>query len=206
MSGFNNPGATAASGGGADWSPGFVVGNWYLVPAATQAAGTSGGFLNTICWQPFMLGADMTVSDLATRINTGTGGANIQLAIYAAHATTHKPTGNVIGATASIVVAAGGAFSAAIAGGSKVLTKGTLYYVGINTDNGAVRANFVAGTPLIGSGTNLVGSATLASVLNVAGSVNGAYTTSQTFGTWPDVTGASFVESSVGPSLALKAA
>lgn len=173
--------------------PGFVAGRWYC-PAVDVAIGAGVALTaNRIAFTPFILARSATISDLATRITTVASGGNIQLAIYAADATTKLPSGSALAATGNLSTTSLGAVSADITGSDVTLPPG-LYW-------GAVNADATAGATVIcaAPGTTiphlvaLIGSTTLGNVVTTApGSISRYY--AQTFGTWPDMTGQTTTE------------
>lgn len=170
--------------------PGFVSGNWYIpTPYATVSTGAAIP-ANNIKLLPFTVTKPITVSALAARLTTASSGGNFQLAIYANNPTTGRPTGTALCSTASISTTTTGALSAAV-GANTLLNPGT-YWMAINQDNAVAIYETLAGTVVLMGA--LIGSATLANVTSSGTAAAFGLSVSQTFGTWPDLTSASFTE------------
>ena len=129
----------------------------------------------------------MTISNLGLRVTILSAAGNVQAAIYANNPTTGRPTGNALVSTASMSTGATGSVSAT----ASVQLEAGLYWFATNCDNGtaAFSAPNVAST-FVGY---LIGSATQATDLTTSQSFWGL-SVSQTFGTWPSLTAASFSE------------
>lgn len=170
--------------------PAYIAGNYYLPPGVTVGAGTAPP-VNTIRCVPFQIFQPVTIQAIGTRITTLSASGNVQFAIYANNAATGRPTGTALGATGSLSTTLTGVFSAAPAGGNFTLQPGT-YWSAVNQDNStaAYRTN-ATGQSFT---TALIGTATEASITNASTSAALTISTAQTFGTWPDLTGASFTE------------
>jgi hypothetical protein len=173
--------------------PGYVSGNWFWpFPRGTRyAAGTaltaaSGRFLQ------FYIGRAVTISTLGVHITTLATSGNIQLAIYANDATTGRPTGSELAKTASISTTSTGVVNAAISGGNVTLQPGW-YWMGINADatagGTAICKTLDAGESHMSS---TVGSATQADISFGASNSTEYVTTSLTYGTWGDLTSATW--------------
>jgi len=164
--------------------PGYVSGRWYN-PLNTFMANGTALSASTIRLIPFMIRSQVTISDLGATVVAQTTG-NVQLAFYAANPSTMAPTGNALATTASLSVAALGTVSGAIVGGNVVLRPG-LYWMAINSDN-AVVVMRTYNAAIVNTGF-IVGSTTMSLVATQV-----AYSVAQTYGTWPDLTAASFTE------------
>lgn len=190
-----------------DVHPGYVAGRFYWANNGISiAAGLING-QNTIKLLPFMLEKPITVSDLATRVNTLAVAGNIQIAIYAADPITKMPTGNALGATGNISTTTISVVSAAIAGGNIVLAAGQVYWAAVNADNATVITTGPGMTGILAG--YFIGTTTLATLQSAATSASLCYSVAQAFGTWPSLTAASFTEVTTamgGPVIALKAA
>lgn len=168
--------------------PGYVVSNWY-VPYGngnfTSGSAPSAGSIRLI---PGYIKERITINALGLRITTASAGGNVQAAIYAASATTKLPTGTPLVSSASMSTTTSGAnVSAAVS----VQLEPGLYWFAINADN-AVAAYATPGTtPTFTAST--IGSATQASNLASGSGLIGLSAT-QAFGTWPDLTSATFAE------------
>jgi len=191
--------ARASLGVGTIAHPGYVAGRWYW--ASASAVGFSAAAANQIRLHPFVLSQPVTVSDLSSRLSA-TAAGSMQIAIYAADATTHMPT-TLVAASASISTAAAGPVSASV--GSAVLLQPGLYWQAVNIDNAAASYQQTHNAYGPASGY-LMGAGTLASLAN-AGFVSSVLTVAQTFGTWPSLTSASFTEApGLGPVIGFRSA
>jgi hypothetical protein len=170
---------------GRDPFPGYIVGNWYVPWALGQMqTGTAPG-LGSIRLYPAYFLQQATLNALGLRVSTLSAGGNVQAAIYANNAATGRPTGTALVSTASMSTAAAGNVNAAV---SIQLSAG-MYWFATNCDNGtAALASFVAGNTWMEA---LIGGAAQNDLQT--GSLEGLSVT-QAFGTWPDLTAASFTE------------
>lgn len=198
--------AQRATLGVLDQRPDFVASRWYPPAPYNIALATVGG-IGSIRLMPFWLGKSVTISDLATRVGTiDAAPGHFQLAIYAANATTGLPTGTAVANTGDMLGSSLGVISAAISGGNKSLTGGSLYWMASNSDSATLAlVSYAAAT----MATNfLMGTTTLANLTtgNTAGMKAYSYATS--YNTWPDLTGVILVEvtSASAPVVFFKAA
>lgn len=189
----------AATAGAAAWElmdaadhPGYISGNWYYPVGITLATGNSlaGG---TVRFTPFIIKSRVTITQIGVRINTAASGGNVQAAVYSHNSAIGRPTGPPIAVTPSLSTTGAGNMAVAPVGGDFTLEPG-LYWFGINADNSTV------GMQAVSNGqswtTALIGSATEANVSNT-GTITGlSVQTAMTFGTWSDVTSASWSETS----------
>lgn len=166
---------------------GYVSGLYYqgLNTLVSGGAAVVGG---QIKFHPIVIKERVTISELAVRVTTAESGKTFQLAIYAADPATKLPSGNVLGVTGTMSAGTTGAMSATLAGGNLTLNPG-LYWVGINGDTTTAvfqafgsNSTFIAA--LIGGTASQVASGTASSVSFLGNT--------QTFGTWPDLTGQGF--------------
>lgn len=171
-----------------------VAGRWYH---AAQMATSSGAAMTTgnARLVPFFLLETITISDLGCRIQTAASGGNLALAIYASDATTQYPTGTPVASTGSISTTSSGPVSADITGADVQLTPG-LYWMAVSVD--ATASSVVTTTAQSNSFTwmtFLLGSTVLSRLSSGgSGSVSMHLETAMTFGTWPNLTAASFTE------------
>lgn len=166
---------------------GYTSGNYYqgINTIVSGGAAVVGG---QIKFHPIVIKERVTISELAVRVTTAESGKAFQLAIYAADPATKLPSGNVLGVTGNMSAGTTGAMSAVIVGGNLTLNPG-LYWVGINGDTTTAifqafgsNSTFIAA--LIGGTASQVASGTASSVSFLGNT--------QTFGTWPDLTGQGF--------------
>lgn len=189
--------------------PGYISANWLLPPGLTAIAGaapTTGRML----FVPFFIKSRVTLSSLGVRVTTAASGGNLQLAIYANNPATGRPTGNALATTASISTTSTGNVSAAIAGGNVTFEPG-MFWAAYNTDATAggtvvIQVPSLAACPI----SWLVGTATQANIGASATNAAVLIHVVQAYNTWPDVTAATFVESTTssnnGPLLQFKVA
>lgn len=168
--------------------PEYIAGSWYVADSFT--IGSAGGALpgNSARFYLAKVRETVTLNALGVRIITASSGGNVQAAIYANDPTIMRPTGPLLAATASISTTTGGSFNSTI---SKQLGSGQ-YWFGINTDNAV--ATFVCGSTTSLLSASLIGSATQANNLGAGGGALTYVSTPLTFGTWGDLTGATFTE------------
>lgn len=181
--------------------PGYVSGRYYIPFHGASNAGASPS-ANSLRLIPFVVQQSVTISDLATRVNTLSAGGNVQFAVYASNASTLRPTGNALASTASISTAATGAVTGALSG-NITLTPGLQYWLASNCDNGtAVFASLGASGTY---GAVMIGSSTLVNVFPAGGQCLGGLFVAQTFGTWPDLTSGSFTDGTNPPTIPIAA-
>lgn len=182
----------SAATGAAVWIPqilwGFIPGNWVLQDGVMSGAtGTNPG-IGSIRLYPALVKKRCTLSNLGIRIAAGATG-NIQAAIYKNNPATGRPTGTPLVSTASISTAS----SATNVGSAAVVQlEAGLYWFATNTDNATSTMSSLLATSL--NGSILIGSATPANVLGGASGNLIGVSTPATFGTWGDLTAATFTE------------
>jgi hypothetical protein len=175
----------------------YLVGNWQIGGADTLGAGVSSSTVgsNSIRCYPGFFYERSTIGALGARINTVSAGGNLQVAIYASNFTTHRPTGLPIASSASLSTTTAGAVSTTLntSGGSIALsTNGPqLLWWCSNFDNNTATANGSSGTPAMSA--LMGGTSTQANLQNTSAILSGV-STPQTFGTWPDLTSATFTD------------
>lgn len=168
--------------------PNPIAGNWFTPDGATLS-GTGAALASTsvVTLVPFKLPCRMTISHVGAKITT-IGSTNAQFGIYNASATTRLPTTN-IDKTASIANTSLGFISGAL-GSSRQLEAG-LYWFGVEVND--VTCAFAAVNALSTFLSSVVGNTTLS---NLSGSTAANMMTSvaatQAFGTWGDLTGATW--------------
>jgi hypothetical protein len=165
---------------------GYVSTRFYHGILGTQAGGAAIGG-NAVKLHPIVIKERVIISELAARVITAEATKNFQLGIYAAHPTTRFPTGNPLATTASMSCGVTGAMSGDI---TDITLDPGLYWVAMNTDSTtAVWSTYGSGgnnIPLIlgttSASQSASGNASSTSVLSF----------NHTFGTWPDLTAASY--------------
>lgn len=171
------------------------VSKYYSFNQGLEAAGaaqTNG----TTAFTPVFVPRGVTITGLFANVTTLSIGGNFQLALYAVSSTTGKATGAPLVTTtsASTTVATtpttatlnGGSL---VSGGAANLVNG-YYWFALQSDNGT--AAFAAVSPTDPTVATLYGSTT-ASRVSSGAMIQGA-TTPQTFGTWSDVSAATFTD------------
>lgn len=174
---------------------GYKANNWYwpdrsYIPAAGNALTAS-----VIRLHPVIIKQRCTIGSLGVWVQTGIASGNVQLALYASDPTTLMPTGNALGSTASISVASSTVNVSAALGAAAQVEPG-LYWLASNVD--ATAGGTLVCSGISGAGSlmsSVIGSATEANINGAANNNRLFLTVSQTFGTWPDLTSASFTES-----------
>lgn len=172
--------------------PAYKSLNWYAIHEDIPYSGASNGnvvAVTNILLYPFIIWQTVTITDLAACVTTG--GTNMKLGIYASNATTKRPTGTCLKSTGNINVTSTGNVTGTLSGGSVTLQPG-LYWIAMGSDNTALRLLGVGSSLSIAGFVNsTVGSATLA---NITGSANwqGYSVTEAAYGTFGDLTSASF--------------
>jgi hypothetical protein len=136
---------------------------------------------------PFMVERAITASELMVRVTTAAAGADFQLAVYGS--VNGLFSGIPIVSTASLSAGTTGLLQATVT--AATLQPGVLYWQAINA-NGTPTFLSVAANNAYQS--SIIGSGTLSEVLAATGTTfHCRVVTGQTFGTWPDLTGASSV-------------
>lgn len=167
--------------------PGYIANNWYTQLQAYGSTTGSAPGLGSIRIYPGYIAERVTISALGLRVGTLSAGGNVQAAVYANNAATGRPTGSALVSTASMSTASTGSVNAAV---SLQIEPG-LYWWASNCDNGtAVFESLSTTAPSLSA---MIGSATQGNALpSPRGSL--ALSVAQAFGTWPDLTSASFTE------------
>jgi hypothetical protein len=151
---------------------------------------------NSLKLMPFLISNSTTISDLGCRITAAASGGFLRLGIYAS-GTNNLPTGNPKAVTIDISTTSTGSISQDITGADVPLQAG-LYWMAVILD---ATASATTTLQTLASATinhgYVIGSTTLANVTQ--SSTNAALSLSfdntGAYGTWPDLTSASFVES-----------
>jgi len=165
---------------------GYVSGRYYHGMIAVVSAGSTPG-ANSIRLHPIVVKERVTISELGARVTTAEVGKSFQLAIYASDPATKLPTGNALGSTANMSAGATGAMTAAL--GANVALEPGLYWAAILGDvTSAVFQSFGSNSTnisaFLGGAASQVASGATSSIAYLS--------TAGTFGTWPDLTSATF--------------
>jgi hypothetical protein len=181
---------------GLSFHPGYVATStpWYLPVAFGNFGAGSAPVIGTTYLTLVYVPKKITISSLAARVTTQ-GAGNFQLGVYNTNPSTPNRAGTLVDHTASISnnVASGTNVSGALGGNQQI--EGW-YFFALQASDTTVRFAVLA------NGANSIlqpaflGSTTLANVLASAGNIfiMGIATTAQAFGTWGDLTGATFTE------------
>lgn len=179
----------------------YIVGNWTApYGPKIETSGVAPG-TGSIHLYPAYIKQTVTLNSLGVRITTLAAAGNCQLAIYANNPATGRPTGSALASTASISTTAIGSLNSAVS----VQLQPNLYWWAVNCDNATVTMTSIAQTDLWYA--ELLGSTTQANAIG-SGVAQSGLTVVQTFGTWPSLTAASFVDGGLGafPIVQIKAA
>lgn len=169
--------------------PVYKSGRWYPAPLIGSVTTGTAVTANKIRMLPFLLPVDVTITDLAVRVATLSAAGNVQVAIYASNSD-GDPTGAALAASGNLSTASAAVDVTHTLAAPLALTAG-LYFMAINSDNSTAQFKTV------GQSNNhmaiLIGSTSLGD-LSPGGNNNSEAPISvdHTFGTWPDLTAASF--------------
>lgn len=182
-----------------DSFPNYAPAWWYSL--APDAALLAGAVLvaSTLVLVPCLIRRRVSVQQLGARITTLAAGGNIQLGVYGARAIDNQPTGQAIMRTANIATDAAGAVASAVlnvagsAGAPGIAIDRGLYWFGVNADASAGgTAIMQVSAAAAAAFAALVGSATQSDISSAAAVASLYRKISATFGTWPDLTSATF--------------
>lgn len=167
--------------------PGYASGRWY-VPwgKGTESAGSAPG-ANSIRLAPGYLLSPVTITALGLRVGTTSAGGHVQAAIYAHDRSTQIFYGNPLISVGSMATDTAASVAANLAG--NVLLNPGLYWFASNCDSGtAVFSAFTTSSLDVAAN---IGASSQGGTIGGSGSGITGFSVSQTFGTWPDLTGAS---------------
>jgi hypothetical protein len=176
----------SASGGGGGGSTVYSTSKLITPFLGTTTTGAANS-ANTISLIPFDLKRSLRVDEMHARVLTALAGSLFQMAIYGMDAN-GDPTGTPIGATASMSSAASANVFDTLATPFN-LAANTPYFWAVNVSAGT-SVTFLA---LAAGNTypwTICGPSSMTGVTGTNMCFH--YTTAQTFGTWPDLTGATF--------------
>lgn len=181
---------------GAPQPPPYLVGN-FIIPNGIMPASTATPNATTLYLVPFIPGQRYTADQCGLGITTAQAATNFQCAIYANNPATNRPTGLPLSNTSDISTASAISIAGAL-GASVQHENGVMYWTGFMCS--CTTALFDAAARDGGLMGNWIGSATIASLLGNQVSGGGLQVAGQTYGTWPNVTSATFVENgTTGP-------
>ena len=165
----------------------WTAGAW--VCPIIGAVGAGGAITASVIYlAPFICPRSITFSELGARITTPVGGSNFQLAIYGSDSS-GLPTGTPIASTASL----SGAVATAISGSATGdLISGPRFWMACNQDSSSLIYQVNATSSLYQTFT--VGATTLAIATSGTSTASFWRQIASTYGTWPDLTGATTTE------------
>lgn len=162
--------------------PSYIVGNFYIADGVYTLTVGNAATANLAVFSPLFIKTRATFNALGFRINTLAAAGNVQAAIYANNPVTGRPTGSAIVSTANISTTAAGNVNAVIS----AQFEAGLYWWGSNSDNSTVVLESLVNS----SAPSIIGSTTANNLQS--GSAFTGVTTPLTFGTWGDLTGATW--------------
>lgn len=170
-----------------------VSGRW--LAACSGGVTVAGGVSSSASmWlYPFIITETTIISDLGMRVTTLGAGVTAMLGIYAHSTATGEPTGVALASVTGLSMAAAGAVSAALA--SNITLQPGMYWAAFQASGAVAIAQFVAATEL-GLICMASGAATLAEISSAATSVMLLKGIVNTYGTFPNLTGASLTATS----------
>jgi hypothetical protein len=181
---------------------GYVVNNWYTNPYLTgfvQGAGGVGTAGTTYC-TPFWIYAPVHINAIAINVTIASAG-NLSAALYNNNASTSRP-GTLIDYTASTFGSLGlYSLPLSTGGGGVAVSTGMIWFCVQKND---AIATYRANLPNVGTSVpSVIGSPTLSNALG-SGGVPIIYVSTPTavFGTWPDMTAATWTDGSAANGLA----
>lgn len=154
-------------------------------PYSDQAGGAIPA--NNMRLWPFEIDEPVTFNEIMVRISTAAAGGNVQAAVYASDAN-GNPTGNPLASTPNISTGTVGP-GIGVLGASVTLQPG-MYWMATNGD--AASATAVMRAPGTNTMLALFGSTSPANIASAAPPTS--LSKPATFGTWPDMTGNSYIE------------
>lgn len=166
----------------------YIANNWYLpdnIVVAPQGGVNPG--IGSIRLFPGTIRHRMTIAQLGVRVST-TNAGNVQAAIYANNPATGRPTGNALASTASMSTAS----AATVTADASVQVEPGLYWFGTCFDNATAALASISNTSGVGM-ARLIGSSSPSNIMTSTACLSGV-NLAGTFGTWPDLTAASFTE------------
>ena len=175
-------------GGGGGSNNNYAIGR-YFTPFDGRCVTGSANNANTISFIPFKVERGGTVTEMFARVQTAAAGSSFQLAVYAMGAN-GDPTGLPIGATASMSSAAATGVADTLATTFN-LAANTPYFLAVNVSTGTIVAFGALPSETLYPWT-VCGPSSITGFNPGLGSNCFNNTLSHTFGTWPDVTGATF--------------
>lgn len=176
--------AGGGTGGGVAPFPGYISGAWYP-PYLSQAAAFGDTGNNTVLTLALeYIPQSVTISEIGCRIVTASAG-NAMVGIYAHNSATGKPTGLALASVTGLSTASAATVTAVL--GTPVTLSAGFYWMASEMDNALATFAVMA---LGGYSMNTVVGSSAAATSAGAGNLRG-WTTTNTYGTFPDLTAAS---------------
>lgn len=172
--------------------PGYVSARWYTPFYRGRSNNGAASSSGTIYYHPIYITRAITISDLGCSISNASAGGNVKLAIYANDPSTCRPTGTPLAETGNISTTSTGLVSADITGANVTLAAG-MYWGAFWMDNTTAILRCIERLDF-SIMPHLVGSATLANIVDTSNLVLNGLSSAETFGTWPDASGETFTE------------
>lgn len=172
--------------------PVYVSGRYYWPHGSLCAQALAGSALpaaNTAWFIPIPNPTPITVDQLIARVSTAVASSNVQLAYY--NDNNGKPGTEICHSVSLSAAATGGVSGALSTAGTAVIPAGIIW-MGINTDISGVGIMTINSSIFLASA--LMGSTTIANLMNSATAPSYAVSTPLTFGTWGDLTSATWTE------------
>lgn len=157
-----------------------VAGRYYPTLSTSWATGGA-PTADTIYFTPFVIKEATSIDRLAIRVLTGVASGEVQLAVYAASATTGRPAGSALADTGVVGATVATLVDAAV---TPVTLQPGVYYFALQGNNTTLRwvsLNTAAGTAV----AEYSGTDTAAALFNSSGGMAVLVTASQAYGTWP---------------------
>jgi hypothetical protein len=170
------------SGSGSSFA-GYAVGNWISPVLGAVSAGIA-HVANNIYLFPFILQRSISVDALGARVTSASVGSSTQLAIYSS--LSGLPTGTPLASTGNLSSAATGTITASVT--SFNISAGAIYWMATNSGGTPILQHLSAASNAIGY---ILGSDSIGDITNAAAVASYYRIFAQTFGTWPNLTGAS---------------
>lgn len=189
--------------------PGYAAGGYYLADGIGVAATPSANTSNTIYFHPFLLLADTTIDSLLARVTTAAASGLFQMALYAADTTTRLPTGAALYSSSSQSTTSAATIEDT---GPSLALKAGLYWAATNKDTTAATAAFLSVSVSQFRVAQTVPAQTATGLMTGTATSLCGYSKSQTFGTWPTLTGSyatdslAQITSTIIPVIGFKAA
>lgn len=187
-------GATGATGPAGAGIAGYGSGRWIgTITRGSLGAGQTQG-AGTLVLHPFLVYASVSVSELGFRVATVSAGGMTMLGIYAHSATTGRPTGNALAGVTGLSTTTATTVSAVL--GAPVTLAAGLYWAAYQPDNATSTAAVPSSSNAMTDLNTLAGASTLATAMTAVNANAQFVFFTNTYGTFPDLTGGAFTDTS----------